>query len=168
MKYHAERSGQLDPQPLAVHSVGVLIRSLSFIAGKLPLTFGRLDCRMSESIDHVQFLALLTRRFPGVAAAMDDCSRGLLHLEMATLARATQAAIDIQDTETVVQHFQFVDELFRSAAPDVENAVNVSYLENLRFEGRKAEPTKARELLTPRLRQALIELEAYLAQLHGS
>jgi hypothetical protein len=123
---------------------------------------------MSERIDHPRFIALLTDRFPEVAAAIDDCSQGLLHLEMATLARATQAAIDNQDNVTVFRHFQFVDEVFRDAAPDVENAVNVSYLEHLRFEGRKAAPTKARELLTPRLRQALIELDEYLARIHGS
>jgi hypothetical protein len=122
---------------------------------------------MSERIDHARFIALLTARFPEVAAAIDDCSQGLLHLELATLARATQAAIDYQDKATIVRHFQFVDEVFRDSAPDVENAVNVSYLENLRFVGRKAAPTKARDLLTPRLRQALIELEEYLARTHG-
>ena len=60
-----------------------------------------------------------------------------------------------------------MDEVLRDAAPEVENAVNVSYLEHLRFEGRKAGPAKARELLTPRLRQALAKLEAYLAKLLG-
>ena len=120
---------------------------------------------MTERIDRDGFIALLTKRFPVVAASIDECSHGLLHPEMATLARATQAAIDSQDRETVCRHFKFIDEVFRQAAPDVENAVNVSYLENLRFEGRKAGPTKARELLTPRLLQALTELEEYLARL---
>jgi hypothetical protein len=123
---------------------------------------------MFEPIDHPRFIALLTAQFPEVAAAIDDCSQGLLHLEMATLARATQSAIYNQDKATVIRHFQFVDEVIRDAAPDVWNAVNVSYLENLHFEGRKAAPAKARELLTPRLRQALIELEEYLERLHGS
>lgn len=123
---------------------------------------------MADPIDHPRFIELLTGRFPEVAAAIYDCSRGKLHLEMATLARATQAAIDNQDKATVLRHFQFVDEVFRDAARDVENAVNVSYLENLRFEGRKAAPTKARSLLTPRLRQALIELEECLAKLYGA
>jgi hypothetical protein len=122
---------------------------------------------MAERIDHSRFIALLKERFPEVAACIDDCSEGLLHLEMATLARATQDAIDRQDTETLRKHFVFVDELFREAAPDVENAVNVSYLENLRFEGRKADAINARELLPTRLRQALIELEEYLARIFG-
>jgi hypothetical protein len=123
---------------------------------------------MVEQIDHERFIARLAERFPEVAAAIDDCSEGLLHLEMATFARATQAAIDAQDRETVRRHFQFIDEVFRQAAPEVENAVNVSYLENLRFDGRKAGPTRARELLTPGLRQALAELEDYLAKLFGA
>jgi hypothetical protein len=123
---------------------------------------------MPERIDHPRFIALLTDRFPEVASAIDDCSEGLLHLEMATLARATQKAIDNEDNATIVRHFQFVDEVFRDAAPDIENAVNVSYLENLRFESRKAALVQARDLLTPRLRKTLIELEEYLARIHGS
>ncbi len=122
---------------------------------------------MAELIDHERFIALLAERFPDVAASIDDCSHGLLHLEMATLARATQAAIDEGDRDAVGRYFAFVDEVFCDAAPDVKNAVKVSYLENLRFEGRKAGPTRARELLTPRLRQALSELGEYLGRLFG-
>jgi hypothetical protein len=120
---------------------------------------------VTKRINHERFIALLTERFPNVAAEIDDCSQGLLHLEMATVARATQKAIDSQDRETVQLHFCFMDEVLCAAAPDVENAVHVSYLENLRFEGRKAGPTKARELLSPRLQQALRDLEAYLGTL---
>jgi hypothetical protein len=122
---------------------------------------------MPRNIDHSGFITLLTERFPVVTASIDDCSQGLLHCEMATLARATQAAIDSQDKATVRAHFQFIDEVFRDAGPDVKNAVNVSYLENLRFEGRKAVQTNARELLPPRLRQVLAELEEYLSRLFG-
>jgi hypothetical protein len=122
---------------------------------------------MSERIDHPRFIALLTERFPEVAAGIDDISQGLLHLEMATLARATQTAIDGQDRVTVRRHFQFIDDVFRDAAPDVENAVYVSCLENLRFDGPTAAPTDARNLLTPRLRQAVADLEAYLDRLFG-
>jgi hypothetical protein len=122
---------------------------------------------MPELIDRDRFIALFAERFPDVAASIDDCSQGLLHLEMATLARATQAAIDQGNCDVVRRYFAFIDEVFRDAAPDVKNAVNVSYLENLRFEGRKAGPTRARQLLTPRLRQALSELEEYLGRLFG-
>ena len=108
---------------------------------------------------------MLATRYPIIAANMSEYAKGLLHLEMADLARATQAAIDDGDRETVRDHFGFVNEVYGNAAPDVENAVNVSYLENLRFEGRQAKAMKARELLTPKLRQALEDLERYLARL---
>lgn len=122
---------------------------------------------MSDRIDHNRFFALLTERFPEVASDISECSQGLLHLEMAALARATETAIEIWDATTVARHFAFVDELFRSAAPDVENAIFVSYLENICFDGRDAVKLKVRDLLSPRLRQALAELEEYLDQLHG-
>ncbi|WP_165247295.1 DUF7674 family protein [Paludisphaera soli] len=122
---------------------------------------------MSKAIDRERFVALLNERLPEVASQIDDASEGLLHLEMGVLGRATQAAIDSQHRETVKQHFRFVDEVLRDAASDVENAVYVSYLEHLRFEGRKAGPTKARSLLPPRLHQALIALEEHLTKLHG-
>jgi hypothetical protein len=119
----------------------------------------------SGIIDHAKFVAILTERFPAVVNSIDVCSQGLLHLEMATLARATQAAIDLQDKNTVLQHFAFIDEVFRDANPDVENAVYVSYLENLRFFGQDASAANGRELLPPRLQEALMELEEHWKKL---
>ncbi len=109
-------------------------------------------------------MSLLQAHFPEVVKTIDDCAEGLLHPEMGAFSRATQAAIDRQDLKTVQRHFQFIDEAFRDAAPDVENAINVSYLENLRFNERTV-GAQARELLPPRLQQALIELEKYLENL---
>ncbi|HMF20408.1 MAG TPA: hypothetical protein VKE98_24575 [Gemmataceae bacterium] len=120
---------------------------------------------MAESIDHGRFITLLAERFPIVAASIGDCFKGKIHLEVATLATATQASIDDQDKGTVQAHFEFIDEVLPEATPDLENAIYVSYLEKLWFEGRKAAPTRARDLLTPRLRQALADLEEYLDRL---
>jgi hypothetical protein len=117
------------------------------------------------NIDHQRFIGLLKGRFPEVVAMIDDCSEGLLHPEMGTFARATQQAIDRQDESTVRAHFQFIDEVFRNAAPDVENAVYVSYLENLRLDVHKDGATRARELLPPRMQRALTDLETYLDRL---
>ena len=117
------------------------------------------------ALDGPRFMALLADRFPELTVEIDDCARGLLHCEMAALTRATQAAIDSQDKETIRRHFRFVEDVFRDAASDVVNAVIVSYLEPLRFEGRKAAPTKARELLPVRLAHALRTQEQYLDRL---
>ena len=83
------------------------------------------------------FERLLAERFPAIAAAMDDIERGLLHVEMAVLARATCEAIDQGDTRTVCSHFNFIDELFACCAPDPENAIYVSYLENVFLSAQK-------------------------------
>ncbi len=64
---------------------------------------------MAEQIDRMQFIALLTERFPAVAADVDECARGLLHLEMGALARATQAAISDEDTAAVKGYFACSD-----------------------------------------------------------
>jgi hypothetical protein len=122
---------------------------------------------MPGKIDHATFIAMLTEQFPEVAADMDECSAGLLHPEMGTLARAAQAAISAEDVPLVRKHFQFIDEVYRRSTPEVENAVNVSYLESIGFDGRHANRIKARELLSPQLQTALRELEEYLAQIHG-
>jgi hypothetical protein len=123
---------------------------------------------MAGRVDHAAFIALLKDQFPEVAADIDECSAGLLHLEMGTLARATQAAISAEDVPLVRKHFKFIDEVYRQSTPEVENAVNVSYLECIGFDGRHARRIQARELLSQQLQTALRELEDYLAQIHGS
>ena len=77
------------------------------------------------------FEELLTHCFPGIAGEINEIERGLLHLEMAAFARATCAAIDNKDFKEVGAHLEFIDELFYDAAPDLENAIYVSYLENV-------------------------------------
>jgi hypothetical protein len=60
----AELLGQLDPQSLAVQSVGVLIGSPSLIAGKLPLALG-VKCRSDSG-----FRVIKSNRLPrGVVTA---------------------------------------------------------------------------------------------------
>ena len=72
---------------------------------------------MSRNIDREQYIASLNEQFPEVAAKIDDISEGLLHLEMATFSRETQAAIDAQDNETVKRHFRFIDDVFPGCCP---------------------------------------------------
>lgn len=114
---------------------------------------------MNQLIDHAAFVELLADQFPQIAAEIDDVSEGLLHLEMATLARATEAVIHAEDFSTVAAHIKFIDGIFRAAAPDVENAVCVSYLENAFLDASGLNQITARKMLTPILRKALQELE---------
>lgn len=120
---------------------------------------------MAEPIDRDRFVAMLTERYPAVAADIDECARGLLHLEVGTLARATQTAISSEDKAAVRSYFAFIGEVFRLATPEVKSAVFVSFLECLSFDGRHGNRIGAREMLSPQLQAGLRGLERYNAEL---
>ena len=120
---------------------------------------------MAEPIDRDRFVAMLTERYPAIAADIDECARGILHLEMGTLARATQVAISDENKAAVREYFAFISEVFRQATPDVKNAVFVSFLECLSFDGRHGKRIGAREMLSPQLQAGLRGLEEYNAEL---
>ncbi len=120
---------------------------------------------MAAPIDRERFIALLGERYPAIAADIDECARGLLHLEMGTLARATQAAISAEDKSAVRGYFAFIGEVFRLATPEVKNAVYVSFLECLSFDGRHGKRIGAREMLSPQLQTGLRDLEEYNTEL---
>ena len=122
---------------------------------------------MAGDVDRNAFVAMLAERYPAVAADIDESMWGLLHLEMGQLARAAQAAISDEDPAAVREHFRFIDEVYRRATPEVKNAVHVSYLECLSFDGKHGKRIKARELLSPTLQAGLRGLEAYNAELFG-
>jgi hypothetical protein len=122
---------------------------------------------VGDMIDREAFIVMLTERYPAVAADIDECARGLLHLEMGALARAAQVAISDEDTAAVREHFRFIGEIYHRATPEVKNAVHVSYLENLGFDGKHGKRIKAKEILSPELQAGLKGLEAYNAELFG-
>ena len=82
-------------------------------------------------VDHAAFERLLVSSLPDLAAEIDDEERSLLHMEMSAVARATCRAIENGDENSIRRHFEFIDSVLSNAASDVENAVHVSYLENI-------------------------------------
>src|SRR5262245_47947123 len=87
---------------------------------------------------------------------------------MAALARATCRAIEDGDQHTVQRHFEFIDNVFSNAAPDVENAVYVSYLEDVLLWEQRPPYLKARAALPSRLATALLELEKHFSVLRAN
>lgn len=120
---------------------------------------------MAGEVDRAAFVALLTERYPDVAADIDESMRGQLHLEMGQLSKAVQVAISDEDPAAVREHFRFIDEVYRRATPEVKNAVHVSYLERLSFDGKHGKRIKAREMLSPALQAGHRGLEDYNADL---
>ncbi|HJZ34329.1 MAG TPA: hypothetical protein VKF35_24655 [Hyphomicrobiaceae bacterium] len=111
-------------------------------------------------IDHAAFERLLISVLPDEAAEIDDDDRSL-HMEMSALARATCRAIEKGDEHSIRRHFEFIDSVHSNATSDVENAVHVSYLENVFLGEEKAAFLRARSTLPDRLSAALSDLEAH-------
>ncbi len=120
---------------------------------------------MADRINPPRFLALMEQQFPAVVADFDDIVRSSVYLQMVALARATQQAMSAEDKPAVKGYFAFVGDIFRLADAEVRNAVCVSYLECLSFDGRHGKRIGAREMLTPQLQVGLRGLEAYNAAL---
>ena len=112
-------------------------------------------------IDHAAFERLLISLLPDVAAEIDDEDRSSVHMEMSALARATCRAIEKGDEHSIRRHFEFIDSVHSNATSDVENAVHVSYLENVFLGEEKAAFLRARSTLPDRLSAALSDLEAH-------
>jgi len=110
-------------------------------------------------IDHAAFERLLISVLPDEAAEIDD--ERSLHMEMSALARATCRAIEKGDEHSIRRHFEFIDSVLSNATSDVENAVHVSYLENVFLGEERAAFVRARSTLPDRLSAALSDLEAH-------
>ncbi|HBI44392.1 MAG TPA: hypothetical protein DDY78_16295 [Planctomycetales bacterium] len=78
-----------------------------------------------------EFLARLAFDFPEASAGINKYEAGLLHCEVAAFRRATEAAMDIGRFWEVERHFRWVEELLKVAGPELRNALEVSYLEDL-------------------------------------
>jgi hypothetical protein len=96
------------------------------------------------------FLAELFERFPGLEHKQDPSVTGLLHCEMGWFSHQTSNAVEICAFSSVRHHFEFVDCALARASDELENAIMVSYLENV-FALNTPGTRHARNRLTPRL-----------------
>jgi hypothetical protein len=104
-----------------------------------------------------EFLARLAADFPGGLAAFGPYSAGLLHCEVADFRRATERAMDAGRFWEAERHFRLVEELLAAAGPELRNALEVSYLEDLALgEWTPARHRAVKERMPRGLRQVLI------------
>lgn len=92
-------------------------------------------------------------------------NEGLLHVQVGALADITQRAKGRGDWDVYARAIALADTLYRSASPDLENALNVSFLEHLDFAGPRG--SKAWQVMTPGLRNGWIAMQRYLDDLFG-
>ncbi len=109
------------------------------------------------TVDRAEFLRRLSVDFPDVIERFGPYSRGLLHCEVADFRQATERAMDQGKHWEVERHFRFVAELMEDADPELRNALEVSYLEDLALgECNPARHKAVKERMPKSLRQILI------------
>jgi hypothetical protein len=108
------------------------------------------------------FLARLEAEFPDVVAGFGSHSAGLLHCEVGDFRQATERAMDAGRLSEAERHFRLVAELLTVASPELRNALEVSYLEDLALgEFNAARHQAVRERMPRELREILIQHHAH-------
>jgi hypothetical protein len=106
--------------------------------------------------------------FPHLTADLyDDIVDGLLHCQIAVLASYAQSVIDGGDEKLWRKVSQTFMELWRQCDPDVTNALNVSFLENINFTDGRKKRSWAYVAMPAQMRSAWDAMEAYNRKLHG-
>jgi hypothetical protein len=110
-----------------------------------------------KGVGREEFLARLAADFPKAAAGIRSDEAGLLHCEVAAFRRATETAMDSGELWEAECHFRLVEELLATAGPELRNALEVSYLEDLALgECTPARHRAVKERMPRPLRQMLI------------
>jgi hypothetical protein len=113
----------------------------------------------SVVIDYAEWSRMLAEAFPEVPQAFDDSVKGLLHCEMGTFAQLTDEAIREGDLRRAVRYFDFVDRVRRQSDADVENAIDVSYIEYFAWDEWTERRHQALKRMSPALRRVLLEID---------
>ena len=107
------------------------------------------------------FVRLTLAEFPELREDFEDDS-DLPHLQASALARLTQTAKGNADWTVYARAVQLVHHLFTNADEYLQNALAVSYLENLDFDGRNGDVAWTH--LSPLLRDEWRKLNGYLGR----
>lgn len=125
----------------------------------------RFDAKHHANEVRSRFACILAVNLPDVAATIDESDFGFMHLEVGALKQATRSAIRNREWETVIKHFEFVDELLRDAPAELQCAIQISYLGML-FHGETClNYEKARILLPNPLKTELKNVEHHYSVL---
>jgi hypothetical protein len=104
-----------------------------------------------------RFLAESGAEFPEVLLQIRPDEAGLLHCKVGAFRRATESAMDGGRLAAAEGHFRFAERALRMAGPDLRNALEVSYLEDLAFgEMPAARHQAARARMPSTLREIMV------------
>ncbi len=118
--------------------------------------------------DHHKTIELIERTFPNLSEDLhDEIADGLLHVQMGAFARYAQQVIDSKDVSSWQRVCDTFMGIWQKCNPDVENALNVSFLENIAFHGSDCDRSWAYDSMPDEMRKAFDEMERYNDSLNG-
>ena len=115
-----------------------------------------------QPLTHADFERLVVAEFPELVDEIAE-DAGLLHLQMAAFARLMERAEDAGDWGTYERGVRLAHALWARPDPALLNALNVSFLEHLDFDGPSGPAAWSR--LTPSLQHAWAEMRPDLEHL---
>jgi len=117
-------------------------------------------------ISGIEAIARIEAEYPQISEEIQE-DEGLLHIQIGTFSRLVQAFIDNKDTQAFDGACNLFVELFQKAAPELENALNVSFLEHLNFiDGNKLR-SWAYNAMPENMKEAWNEMDEYNNRIHG-
>jgi hypothetical protein len=132
-----------------------------------PAVFGYVN-PATNMYTHRDAIDLIERTFPPLKDELhDEVAEGLLHLQVAAFSRLAQRAIDDGDNQGWTHVTSTFMELWRDCDGAVKNALYVSFLEHLDFKDGKKQRHWAFLAMSPVMRKAWEEMDAYNRRLHG-
>ena len=117
---------------------------------------------MDRAYTHTDFVRLALNVFPSLTEEFDE-HRDLLHVQMGAFARLVEHAQAAEDWETYDRAVQIADMLLQRPNPALDNALHVSFLEHLQFDGPTGATAWAR--LPSALQRAWTRMQNYEADL---
>jgi len=117
---------------------------------------------MDGPYTHEDFLRLALADFPELREEFEE-DAGLLHVQMHAFTRLVERATGERDWPKYARAMRLAAELWRRPDDALLNALNVSFLEHLAFEG--AAGAEAWAYLTPELQDGWRAMRAYLRRL---
>lgn len=82
-------------------------------------------------INREQFLSDLLREFPDALGSLDESAKGLLHCEVAAFRQTVEDACHAGRAWYVERAMRFIAQAIQSADPELSNALEVSFIEDI-------------------------------------
>jgi hypothetical protein len=121
--------------------------------------------RAKPAIVRTDFIYQLTLYFPEVATHIDESDFGILPLEVGAMTVATKNALNSFDLLAVRRYLVFIGDLFERADAELQQVIQIAYLENLFLDEKSYAHVEARYILPRCLADALKKSESHFERL---